>query len=120
MGNECDEKASKKKLLTPLPFVGLLLCGAQVIGSGLTPQHVSLHGPSSLPSIVADWLLLSSCQLYVLTESAFAKTAVAFNLSPFFHVLFHVRGDQDGFKWRASCDGAKSSSLLEFSQLSGL
>lgn len=91
-----------------------------MLGSGVIPQHLSLHGPASLPSTVADWLLLSSCKHYVITESAFAKTAVAFNLSPFFHTLFHVRGDEDGFKWRAGCDGTRSSSLLDYSQLSGL
>ena len=93
---------------------------AQVIGSGVVPQHWSLHGPASLPSTVADWLLLSSCKQYVLTESAFAKTAVAFNLKPLLHTLFHVRGDADGFKWRAACNGASSHSLLDYSQLSGL
>lgn len=90
--------------------------------TGIHPSHPSFQRQGVFASALAEWLLLSMCDYFVITESGFAKTAVAYNLhSPRIFLYSNFMKDASSFStYSNSCDQARPTSLLRFSRWSGL
>lgn len=90
---------------------------AQVVKTSFKPSHPRFQGKGAFASVYAEWLLLSLCHHFVITESGFAKTAVAFNIGRpklFLYAHFHYGGT------KGDCNQSRPSSLLDFTRWSGL
>ena len=89
----------------------------QLVESGIEPLHVRFNSSAVMGSILAEWLLLSMCDYFVITESGFAKTSVAYNINmPKMFLFSHFQFDHA----KGQCDQAKPSSLFHFHRWSGL
>lgn len=94
----------------------VLFAVAQLLNSPLAPSHPQFNG-SAMASVMAEWLMFSTCQSFVITESGFAKTAVAYNIQePRLFLFAHFQFAQA----KGSCDQAQPGSLLDFHRWSGL
>lgn len=68
-------------------------------------------------SVLAEWLLFSTSDFFVITESGFAKTAAAFNINmPKMFLFSHFHYDQ----MQGKCDQARPQTLAHFHKWSGL
>lgn len=81
-------------------------------------MHPQFHGSAAMTSTVADWLLLSTCHTYVITESGFSKTAAAFNLENPRYYLF--QNQDPGQPLQGECKPEMPNVLSDFKLRSGL
>lgn len=89
------------------------------MGSPLTPQHMGEVGAPAVLGVVVDWLMFSTCDFYVISESGFAKTSAAFNLRSPRTLVLPLRWDHDT-RVSYQCSGHALDSLLDFVNWSGL
>ncbi|GJP75322.1 hypothetical protein CLOP_g5774 [Closterium sp. NIES-67] len=91
--------------------------GDKVLTTGITPLHTAMVRAAaarvaSWQTSVAEWVLLTRCSLFVVTESGFSKTAALFSLRPLAVYLLarhHYRSQRNA--WTDSCDPERPASF---------
>ncbi|CAI5964659.1 unnamed protein product [Closterium sp. NIES-64] len=90
---------------------------SKVLTTGITPLHTAMVRAAaarvaSWQTSVAEWVLLTRCSLFVVTESGFSKTAALFSLRPLAIYLLarhHYRSARN--QWTDSCDPERPASF---------
>lgn len=100
----------------------LLLLHCQIMASPAKPMHISLSKEKALHTVVVDWLLFSTCDFGIITQSGFSKTASAYSIKNPYRFLLPIRWDSGVFNRKdvIKCQGVKPHTLLDFRWWSGL